>query len=99
MRTLQLSGERDEELARSVGLDVGELEAMYRLLAIAKYDDRYVIPKAHGELAARLEAEHAGCSLEGGPMGGQAVDYGSVGYPPQRKLPSGTRLNMLRETK
>jgi nitrate reductase beta subunit len=99
MRTLQIDGERDEQLARSVGLDVAELEAMYRLLAIAKYDDRYVIPKAHGELAARLEAEHAGCSLEGGPMGGQAVDYGSVGYPPQRKLPSGTRLNMLRETK
>ena len=89
MRRLQLDGDRDEELARSVGLDTAELEAMYRLLAIAKYEDRYVIPKAHAELADRLEAEHAGCSLEGGPGG-----YGSIGYPPQR-MPSGRRLNLL----
>ena len=27
---------------------------MYRLLAIGKYEDRYVIPKAHTELAGRL---------------------------------------------
>ena len=32
-----------------------DLETMYRLLAIAKYDERYVIPKAHGELAARAD--------------------------------------------
>ena len=69
---------------------------MYRLLAIAKYEDRYVIPQAHTELAARLEGEHAGCSLDevGGPGG-----YGAVGYPTQRTLPSGTRLNLLGETK
>ena len=28
-----------------------EIEDMYRLLAIGKYEDRYVIPKAHTELA------------------------------------------------
>jgi nitrate reductase beta subunit len=96
MRALQLGGEPREELARSVGLDVGELEAMYRLLAIAKYDDRYVIPKAHTELAARLEAEHAGCSLDevGGPGG-----YGAVGYPTQRTLPEGRRLKLIRENR
>src|SRR5581483_8775652 len=89
MRKLQIDGERDEALARSVGLDVAELEAMYRLLAIAKYEDRYVIPKAHAELADRLEAEHAGCSVPGGPGG-----YGEVGYP-VRRTPSGRRLNLL----
>jgi nitrate reductase beta subunit len=96
MRALQLGGEPREELAHSVGLDVAELEAMYRLLAIAKYDDRYVIPKAHTELAARLEAEHAGCSLDevGGPGG-----YGAVGYPTQRKLPEGKRLKLIRENR
>ena len=79
---------------RGVGMTAQELEDMYRLLAIAKYDDRYVIPKAHTELASRLEAEHAGCSLEGGPMGGDAGGYGSVGYPAQRG-PTGRRLNVL----
>jgi nitrate reductase beta subunit len=90
MRRLQLDGERDEELARSVGLDTAELEAMYRLLAIAKYEDRYVIPKAHAEHAQILEAQNAGCSVPGGPGGG----YGEVGYPPQR-WPTGRRLTVL----
>ena len=48
-----------------------ELEDMYRLLAIAKYEERYVIPQAHAELADRLaeQGAGAGCSLdfEGGP--------------------------------
>ena len=95
MRKLQIEGERDEALATSVGLDTAELEAMYRLLAIAKYEDRYVIPKAHAEHAAILEAQQAGCSVPGGPGGG----YGAVGYPTQSKQPSGKRLNLLRENK
>ena len=45
---------------------------MYRLLAIAKYDERYVIPAAHSKDAAALEAQataHPDCALdcEGGP--------------------------------
>jgi nitrate reductase / nitrite oxidoreductase, beta subunit len=42
---------------------------MYRLLAIAKYDDRYVIPMAHRELADNLTARQGGCGLDfaGGP--------------------------------
>ena len=39
-----------------------EIERMYRLLAIAKYDERYVIPKAHIEQAHNLE--EMGCSLD-----------------------------------
>ena len=42
---------------------------MYRLLAIAKYEDRYVIPQAHAELADRLMVQQGTCGLdfEGGP--------------------------------
>ena len=42
---------------------------MYRLLAIGKYEDRYVIPKAHTELAGRLMEQQGTCGLdfEGGP--------------------------------
>jgi nitrate reductase beta subunit len=42
---------------------------MYRLLAIAKYDDRYVIPQAHTELGERLMQQQGTCGLdfEGGP--------------------------------
>ena len=71
MRKQQVLGEHDETLPASVGMSGPDLEDMYRLLAIAKYDERYVIPPAHAELADRLaeQGAGAGCSLdfEGGP--------------------------------
>jgi nitrate reductase beta subunit len=70
MRKRQVLDQRDETLPAAVGMTATDLEDMYRLLAIAKYDERYVIPRAHAELAGRL-VEHAadGCGLdfEGGP--------------------------------
>jgi nitrate reductase beta subunit len=58
-----------------VGSTATELKDLFRLLAIAKYDDRYVVPMAHTEDAGRLLSQHEQmfCSLdtEGGPgMGG-----------------------------
>jgi nitrate reductase beta subunit len=46
-----------------------DLEDLYRLLAIAKYDERYVIPPAHAEDAGRLMAQHEQlfCAQPGGP--------------------------------
>jgi nitrate reductase beta subunit len=63
MRDLNLGNEADERIARAVGMSGEEIEAMYHLLAIAKYEDRYVIPKAHVESARDLE--DFACSLEG----------------------------------
>ena len=56
--------------------------AMYRLMAIAKYDERYVIPKAHVEQAHELE--EIGCSLdydEGPGMYGAAPFGEASGRP------------------
>jgi len=59
---------------------------MYRLLAIAKYDERYVIPPAHAEQAHSLEELATECSLDydGGPgMGGSGpFGEGSGGASP-----------------
>ncbi|GAB3700878.1 nitrate reductase subunit beta [Mariniluteicoccus flavus] len=52
----------DESIANAVGLSGDEMQAMYRLLAIAKYNERYVIPTAHVEDAHNLE--EMGCSLD-----------------------------------
>ena len=49
MRAEQLGLDPDERLPASVGASRADLEDLYRLLAIAKYDDRYVIPPAHAE--------------------------------------------------
>jgi nitrate reductase beta subunit len=69
MRRVNLGEPVDPEIAESVRLKPAEIEAMYRLLAIAKYEHRYVIPSAAGSDAHRLDALATGCSLDsdGGP--------------------------------
>jgi nitrate reductase beta subunit len=65
MRRVNLGEEIRPEIAASVRLTPAEIEGMYRLLAIAKYDERYVIPSGAGSDAHRLDAVATGCSLEG----------------------------------
>ena len=69
MRAEQLGLNAPEGLAASVGASEADLEDLYRLLAIAKYDERYVIPQAHAEDAGRLMAQHEQlfCTQPGGP--------------------------------
>ena len=61
MRDINLGGEGNEEIAQAVGMTGQQVYEMYRLMAIAKYNERYVIPKAHMEDAHNLE--EMGCSL------------------------------------
>ena len=70
MRTRNLRGESDAALAAAVGMSESEVEDMYRLLAIANYEDRFVVPPAHRELAEELSQQNQGaCGLDfpGGP--------------------------------
>ncbi|SFC79792.1 respiratory nitrate reductase beta subunit [Nocardioides terrae] len=76
MRDITLGREPDGSIPASVGMTEEAVYDMYRLMGIAKYDERYVIPKAHVEDAHRLE--EIGCSLdydegpgmyESGPLG------------------------------
>jgi nitrate reductase / nitrite oxidoreductase, beta subunit len=74
-RAAQLGLDLEEDLPAAVGSTPDELDDLYRLLAIAKYEQRYVIPPAHAEEAGRLAGQHEQlfCSLDtdGGPgMGG-----------------------------
>jgi nitrate reductase beta subunit len=62
LRGITLADEAVEAVPRSVGMTGTTMYAMYRLLAIAKYADRYVIPKAHEERGHELE--ELGCSLD-----------------------------------
>ena len=49
MRAVQTNKSIDPELISGVGLTEQQIGDMYRLLAIAKYDDRFVIPSSHRE--------------------------------------------------
>ncbi|QLQ11084.1 MAG: nitrate reductase subunit beta [Nocardioidaceae bacterium] len=62
MRGVNLGREPDESIPASVGMTEESVYEMYRLMAIAKYDERYVIPKAHVEQAHDLE--ELACSLD-----------------------------------
>jgi nitrate reductase beta subunit len=65
MRNVTLQQRQDDSIAAAVGMTDQGMREMYRLLAIAKYNERYVIPTAHVERAHELE--ELGCSLEYGP--------------------------------
>ena len=84
MRNVTLGRPADESIATAVGMTGTEIREMYRLLAIAKYDERYVIPKAHVEQAHDLE--EMGCSLDfdGGPyeMIGESGPFGEASGRP-----------------
>ena len=75
MRDVNLGREPDLAVADAVGMTPDDVEDMHRLLAIAKIEDRYVIPTVHAEsgdprqLAHSLEELATECSLDydGGP--------------------------------
>ncbi len=68
MRDLNLEREPQEEIANLVGMSGTQMQEMFRLLAIAKYDERYVIPTTHAEQAHALEELATECPVgEGGP--------------------------------
>jgi nitrate reductase / nitrite oxidoreductase, beta subunit len=85
-RAGQLGLDLDEDLPASVGSTPEDLDDLYRLLAIAKYEQRYVIPPAHAEEAGRLMGQHEQlfCSLdaEGGPGMGGAGPHGIQDWRP-----------------
>jgi nitrate reductase beta subunit len=73
MRDITLGRSPDESIPASVSMTGQRMQEMYRLLAIAKAEDRYVIPRAHSPSGLH----DSGCSLDndGGPgMGGAKVD-------------------------
>jgi nitrate reductase beta subunit len=86
MRDINMGRDADENIATAVGMTGEQMYDMYRLLAIAKYDERYVIPPAHAEQAHSLEELATECSLDydGGPgMGGSGpFGEGSGGTSP-----------------
>jgi nitrate reductase beta subunit len=84
MRDINLGRDPDESIPAAVGMTGEQTYDMYRLLALAKYDERYVIPPAHAEQAHSLEELATECSLdyEGGPgMGGSGPFGEGSGAP------------------
>ena len=67
MRGITMGQEPDRSIPEKVGMSPESMYEMYRLMAIAKYEERYVIPKAHVEQAHDLEEMGCSVDFEGGP--------------------------------
>jgi nitrate reductase beta subunit len=84
MRDHNLGQTPDPAIPASVGMTEQAVHDLYRLLAIAKYEDRYVIPSAHTEAGRQLEELACSLDYEGGPGG---YDSGPFGEASGRPVP------------
>jgi nitrate reductase beta subunit len=64
MRAANVDGRVDVSIAHEVGMEPAEVEAMFQMVAIGDYDDRYVIPKRHGEVSPEAFAEQGSCGID-----------------------------------
>ncbi len=66
-RAETVDGETNLDVLKEVDLSEAQVKEMYRYLAIANYEDRYVIPSAHREEAmSDAFAERGGCGFSFG---------------------------------
>ena len=90
MRDINMGREPDGSIPAAVGMSEEDMYDMYRLLAIAKYDERYVIPPAHAEQAHSLEELATECSVSeygGGQHGPLRRGLGRADADRGRELP------------
>jgi nitrate reductase beta subunit len=66
MRERHVEMKESIEVLQQVGMTVGEVEEMYRYLAIANYEDRFVIPTTHREYAEDAFDLRGGCGFSFG---------------------------------
>ena len=83
MRDINLGRDPDESIPAAVGMEPEAMYDMFRLLALAKYDERYVIPAAHAEEAHALEELATDCPVsEYGGGNPEIFGEGSGGLTP-----------------
>jgi nitrate reductase beta subunit len=85
MRDINLGRDPDASIPEAVGMGEEEMYEMFRLLAIAKYNERYVIPTAHAEQAHRLEEIGTDCAVSAYDHSGDAEPFG-VGSGPEVRI-------------
>jgi nitrate reductase beta subunit len=63
MRARTVDGVIDERIAKRVGLTGAQIDEMYQIMAIANFEDRFVIPTAHREAGHDLQAMRGECGF------------------------------------
>ena len=68
-RSVEVAGVENLDLLTQVGLTQKQVNSMYRYMAIANYEDRFVIPTSHKEDAMKMDeafGERGGCGFSFG---------------------------------
>jgi nitrate reductase beta subunit len=66
MRSLVVEKNKNLSVLKQVGLSVAQVEDMYRIMAIANYEDRFVIPTTHREYAENAYDLRGSCGFSFG---------------------------------
>lgn len=87
-RAAHVDGVEDVEVLKHVGLSVDDAQQMYRYLAIANVEDRFVVPSGHRENAGDAFAERGGCgfSFDSGCAGRTPTNLFGLRPSPSRSL-------------
>jgi nitrate reductase beta subunit len=85
MRAKTIEGVLDETIAARVGLKGQQIEDMYQIMAIANYEDRFVIPTAHRELGEDAYDLRGSCGFSfGNGCSDGRTEVNLFGAPKQR---------------
>lgn len=66
MRSKSIEGVVDQSIAERVGLTGATIENMYKIMALAAYEDRFVIPTTHREQVEEAYDLRGGCGFTDG---------------------------------
>ena len=78
MRAKTVDGVIDRGVAERVGLTPAMIEEMYRLMALADYEDRFVIPTTHREHVEDAYDLRGGCGFTDGNACSTGISKGSL---------------------
>jgi nitrate reductase beta subunit len=88
MRAKTVDGVIDEAIAKRVGLTALAIEDMYQTMAIANYEDRFVIPTAHRETNEDAYDLRGSCGFSfGNGCSGGTTEANLFGTPKRAKTP------------
>ncbi|MCA8891317.1 MAG: nitrate reductase subunit beta, partial [Hyphomonas sp.] len=80
MRAKSVEGVIDHPTAERVGLSAAQVDEMYRYMAIANYEDRFVIPTTHRETSEDAYGLRGGCGFTfGNDCSGGRTELGLFG--------------------
>ncbi|MGE5517914.1 MAG: nitrate reductase subunit beta [Bacteroidota bacterium] len=88
MRSVTVGGTPDTAPLRQVGLTETQAVDMYRIMGLADYEDRFVVPTTHREYAEDAFDLKGSCGFSFGDGCGGASDTGLFGGPKRKPAPA-----------